>query len=360
MKRYDSILRPRRDALIVDSTQKLLERNLINFDRAKVLPDEEDAIVAHVIAHSADQAQVGSAPYTSALLNNENPPILPFQIKVIPKSLDLIYPTLDIVNKNSLPLAYPLPGTVHPAVTEGQKVRIRFIDALRNEAIIVHVYDNNTVLSTQNNQGGLPVSSPSQAFTVSFNGPREIRRRGRNSYDFTKVNPIDVTNKPYDYVNQISLAAVDFFILKGWTPQQASGLVGNLMSESGPCLNMTLVGDNGTAFGIAQWRFERVTNFSTKYPGGQGRNLRSPSTTTRDVQLGFVQWELENTHKPAAIELKKADNPSVAAATVDMLYEQSAGGATNARKVQAESLFKAYTDKKNGIDIKISKKCEGK
>ncbi|MFO0596941.1 MAG: phage tail tip lysozyme [Myxococcaceae bacterium] len=45
--------------------------------------------------------------------------------------------------------------------------------------------------------------------------------------------------------------AIDFFMSKGLTRQQAAGIAGNLVHESG--FNPNAVGDGGTSFGIAQW-----------------------------------------------------------------------------------------------------------
>lgn len=175
MKQYDNILKPRRDSLIVDSPEKLLQRNLITFDNTRQFGEEDDATVAYVIG-SNEPAQVGSTPYVTAISNDENVPVLPIQLKVIPKSLELIYPVLDDANKNSLPLAYMLPGTSQVSITEGQKIRIRFIDGLRNEAIIIGAEPNNTALSGQ--QGGTPQqggTSPKGAFT---NAPPIVQPQG--------------------------------------------------------------------------------------------------------------------------------------------------------------------------------------
>lgn len=49
--------------------------------------------------------------------------------------------------------------------------------------------------------------------------------------------------------------AMQFLIEKGLTPNQAAGIVGNLVVESN--MNTQALGDNGTAYGLAQWRFDR-------------------------------------------------------------------------------------------------------
>jgi len=84
--------------------------------------------------------------------------------------------------------------------------------------------------------------------------------------------------------------AMEFFIAKGWQPHQAAGIVGNLLAESG--LNPTVKpGDNGTAFGIAQWRGDRFSGLQ-RFAASQGRDWRDFET-----QLGYVQHELENNER---------------------------------------------------------------
>src|SRR5581483_10908211 len=52
-------------------------------------------------------------------------------------------------------------------------------------------------------------------------------------------------------------AAHQFFVGKGYTPEQAAGIVGNLVHESG--MNPSAVGDAGTSGGLAQFHNERLT-----------------------------------------------------------------------------------------------------
>jgi hypothetical protein len=47
--------------------------------------------------------------------------------------------------------------------------------------------------------------------------------------------------------------AVSYLEKKGWTRNQAAGIVANLQEESGANLNTKAVGDSGASEGIAQW-----------------------------------------------------------------------------------------------------------
>jgi hypothetical protein len=109
--------------------------------------------------------------------------------------------------------------------------------------------------------------------------------------------------------------AYDFFIGKGYTPEQASGIVGNLLKESN--LNTTAEGDigysGGSSFGIAQWRGERLKNLQNKY-GNKWRDFNS--------QLEFIDWELNNTELKAGKALKNSKNVFEAGAVISDLYER--------------------------------------
>lgn len=83
----------------------------------------------------------------------------------------------------------------------------------------------------------------------------------------------------------------------GWTPEQASGIVGNLVWESN--LDTTVLGtaDDKGSRGLAQWHSGRLKTLQNRY----GANW-----TDLDNQLEFVNWELNNTHKKAGDKLRKS------------------------------------------------------
>jgi peptidoglycan hydrolase-like protein with peptidoglycan-binding domain len=112
--------------------------------------------------------------------------------------------------------------------------------------------------------------------------------------------------------------AVAFFVSKGWTPQQAAGIVGNLQAESGANLRTNAVGDSGKAYGIAQWHPDRQAKFATAF----GKDIRQAGFKE---QLAFVQWELENSESKAAAKLKGAVTTEQAAWLFDQYYERSSG-----------------------------------
>lgn len=93
--------------------------------------------------------------------------------------------------------------------------------------------------------------------------------------------------------------ALQYFVKNGWTPEQAAGIVGNLMQESS--LNPTVSpGDNGKSFGVAQWNGDRLNALQAfaAQQGGDWHNL--------DTQLGFVNNELGGSEGKAGQALRNA------------------------------------------------------
>lgn len=95
--------------------------------------------------------------------------------------------------------------------------------------------------------------------------------------------------------------AMSFYTNKGWEPHQAAGIVGNLLAESG--LNSRVkAGDNGTAFGIAQWRGERLSGLK------QFASANKADWQDLDIQLAYVDHELNTSEKAAGDQIKSSSN----------------------------------------------------
>ncbi len=114
-----------------------------------------------------------------------------------------------------------------------------------------------------------------------------------------------------------ALSAVGQLQSKGWTKEQASGLVGNFQFESGSTkLNPAAVGDNGNAYGIAQWQPDRQADFKAKY----GKPIQGSSV---DEQIDFAHYELtQGKEQSAGNALKGTSTASEAAKTVMDKYER--------------------------------------
>ncbi|CAH1677777.1 phage tail tip lysozyme [Chelatococcus sp.] len=101
--------------------------------------------------------------------------------------------------------------------------------------------------------------------------------------------------------------AMEFLLRQGYSPAQAAGMVGNLMAESTAALNPMAVGDNGTAFGAAQWRGDRRSGL-TEFAKGRGLDPNDFGT-----QMKFANAELQTTEAPAGAKLRAASTPQEAA-----------------------------------------------
>jgi len=125
--------------------------------------------------------------------------------------------------------------------------------------------------------------------------------------------------------------AIDFFVSKGWTREQAIALAANLQVESN--FKTNAVGDGGRAYGIAQWHPDRQANFERVY----GKPIRE---STFKEQLEFVNWELNNTEKRAGERLRSTTDAATAAAIVDQYYERSSGAHRQRRVTLAQQYEK--------------------
>lgn len=112
----------------------------------------------------------------------------------------------------------------------------------------------------------------------------------------------------------------------GWTPNQAAGVSSNLYSESG--YNPFAVGDNGQAYGLAQWHKDRQDTYKRLF----GHSMQSVTDRGQALkeQLAFLQWELTHTFKKAGDELKRQRSAYGAGYVVSRDYERPAGGAATA------------------------------
>lgn len=116
-------------------------------------------------------------------------------------------------------------------------------------------------------------------------------------------------------------AAMAFYVGRGYTKEQAAGIVGNLIAESKLDPNVK-PGDNGTAFGIAQWRGERVTRLK-RFAAASGKDWQDFET-----QLAFVDMELQN-HETATYRALKGAKTVDEATAAFIGYERPAGWSAN-------------------------------
>jgi hypothetical protein len=108
---------------------------------------------------------------------------------------------------------------------------------------------------------------------------------------------------------------VRFFEQQGWSRNKAAGIAANLSTESS--LNPHAMGDNGQAYGLAQWHGDRQKAFAD----WAGRGIQGSSL---EDQLKFVQYELTRGNEKAAGDMLRnaPDDPRIAGAIVSSQFER--------------------------------------
>lgn len=148
-------------------------------------------------------------------------------------------------------------------------------------------------------------------------------KRGNNSYskdgDSDDETPRNLKGKSK------SDQAMNFFMEKGWSKEDASAIVGNLRAESGDfsedVISGKRKGDKGTAAGIAQWRGDRQDIFKKRY----GEDLNKNASFLN--QLDYVDYELKKgRYKNVGKRLKEAKTIEEKTGIVNSDYEVSRDG----------------------------------
>jgi hypothetical protein len=118
-------------------------------------------------------------------------------------------------------------------------------------------------------------------------------------------------------------AVLSFLSGKGLTKDQAAGVAGNLVVESG--LDPKAHNDREGAIGIAQWEGPRRTAVQ-RFAASRGTK-----ETDLNTQLAFLWSELQGPEHNALVALQQANSASAAATAFDLKYERSSGTARKQR-----------------------------
>lgn len=158
-------------------------------------------------------------------------------------------------------------------------------------------------------------------------GQREIER-----------DPSIVTGKLSTNVSERANTAMDFFQSRGWSKEQAAGIVGNLLAESSLNTGARNAGDGrdgSDSIGIAQWNAGRAVALK-QFAADHGADWRDLG-----VQLAFVDHELKTSHKSIGDQLRNAKDIT-SAAEAGIMFEGPAGsqnGPKNAHNYQGRVKF---------------------
>ena len=173
---------------------------------------------------------------------------------------------------------------------------------------------------------GLSQQSDSKTQTQSTSSTSSQTSNNSNTPSTTTNHRAEstTTRQPQSSNDSAVKTAINYFVAKGLTPEQASGFVGNFLSESG--LKTDAVnqdekkkGYSGYGRGIAQWSNERVQEFERVI----GKRIEDSSLSE---QLDFVWYELEK--RPELMrQLKLAKTSDESADLVHRGYENGSSNA---------------------------------
>jgi hypothetical protein len=100
-----------------------------------------------------------------------------------------------------------------------------------------------------------------------------------------------------------------------YTREQAIGIVANIQHESGGRHDIREAGGTGPGYGLAQWTSpDRKAAFRARYN-------KDITSSTREEQLAFIAWELNNTHAAAGMRLRGTSDAGSASDVIDRQYE---------------------------------------
>ena len=166
------------------------------------------------------------------------------------------------------------------------------------------------------------------------------------------------THRPAN-VGALQKEAIAFFEQKGWTHEQAIGLVANINAESG--FDLRCVDDGGLAVGLAQWHPDRqakmvafaqyAAQHPDKYPEFKGANITKVMDANLEQQLSMMDYELRHgDEQRAGNVLQQQTSAAASAAAISTYYERPADkyGQAQHRAAEADGIAAAVPKTPNG------------
>lgn len=154
--------------------------------------------------------------------------------------------------------------------------------------------------------------------TQLFNQELYDRINNRPKSIFAGWNPIEKSLEAPDDRTPTGNQIVNFFMNKGLTKNQAKGIYGNIMQESGGKHNI-VSRDGHNSYGLAQWTGTRKARLFSKY----GTN------PTVNQQLEYLWDELNSTEKNALNALRNTTTVADATKVFMQKFERPANWAAN-------------------------------
>jgi hypothetical protein len=128
-------------------------------------------------------------------------------------------------------------------------------------------------------------------------------------------------------MSNVAYVATRLQQVHGWDRETSVAYAANIQQESAG--NPNAYNAQEDAYGIAQWRFDRLAKLRGMY--GRRPNL--------DQQIDFIAWEANNTERGAHGKVLAAQGVDAKTAAVDRHYERSAGLHTGQRIANARKLM---------------------
>ncbi|MEV2220970.1 phage tail tip lysozyme [Nocardia vinacea] len=130
-----------------------------------------------------------------------------------------------------------------------------------------------------------------------------------------------------------------------FTPAQAAGIVANAKFESG--FDVSATGDNGTAKGLFQWRFNRLSGLQD-FASKPGENIGDWHT-----HIDYMVQELRGGDYQEASSAVSANqnDPRAVAEAFDRHYEKSSGSRINRRREYAAGLLTEYNQSNSSLAV---------
>ena len=195
----------------------------------------------------------------------------------------------------------------------------------------------------------LPLSefTERETFFNESDGGRDVDGTRQSNEAPASANTEDIPpdNRP---TSEKELAAMEYFISQGYTPEQAAGIVGNLTRESGMRTDARNPNDGGPgkdSVGLAQWNRERLEGLE------RFANQRGASKYDFETQLAYVDYELKNSERSAGNSLRGSTD--VGSATLAMTryerfkgYEQGSNSPESRERIaSAKRLLNDYNNR---------------
>ena len=180
--------------------------------------------------------------------------------------------------------------------------------------------------------------------TAGINGNNDGKIENEFDYINKNAKPIAEPVIPKNETKQQKAARL--LENKGWSKEQAAGIVGNLERESG--LDTAAIGDHGQAVGMAQWHPDRQKDFKKMM-------RKELSQASFEEQIFFVDWELKNTEKKAGDLLKQTKTPAEAASVFAKYAERPKDkeGEALKRGVLAEDIYRGLSPQINNMSSMV-------